>query len=364
VVLARKKDTPSAGDGNALLSGRLDAVREDVQAYFPLIDRVSVALYDPQTLHLKTFLSSPRGDGILTHYGVALGKATWLDELRRARRSRVIDDMRPALLGEQPHSRRIVAGGFRSSYTVPVFGDAGFLGFVFFNSRREKIFSGAVTRQLDLFVHIISLLIESALRSVAVLTGGLALLCRVCRFRDDETSEHLSRMSQYSELIAVALAPKFGLDDEWAQYVRLFAPLHDIGKIAVPDAIVFKPGALEPAERDVMRRHAEWGAEILADLIRELRLETMPHTQTLLHIARHHHEAWDGSGYPDGLRGEEIPRAARIVKVADVFDALTSRRCYKPAWPVEAALQHLRRLAGVELDPQCVAAFLQARAQS
>jgi hypothetical protein len=363
VVLARKKDARSTGDGNALLSSRLDAVREQVQADFPLIERVSVALYDAQTRYLKTFLASPRGDGILAHYGVALGKAAWLDELRRTCRSRVIDDMQPAVLGEQPHSRAIVAAGFRSSYTVPVFGDAGFLGFVFFNSRRDRVFSHAVTRQLDLFVRIISLLIESALRSVTVLTGGLALLCRVCRFRDDETGEHLSRMSRYSEMIAVALAPKFGLDEEWAQSVRLFAPLHDIGKIAVPDAIVFKPGALEPAERDVMKRHAERGAEILADLIRELGLEKMPHTQTLLHIARHHHEAWDGGGYPDGLRGEEIPLAARIVKVADVFDALTSKRCYKPAWPVEAALQHLRSLAGVELDPQCVDAFLQARAQ-
>ena len=126
----------------------------------------------------------------------------------------------------------------------------------------------------------------------------------------------------------------------------------------MPDAVVFKPGPLEPGEFEVMKGHAARGEEILAGLIRELGLEEMPHIQSLLHIARHHHEAWDGSGYPDRLKGPQIPLVARIVKVADAFDALVSRRCYKEPWPMEQAIAHLRKLSGVKFDPQCVEAFV------
>jgi len=362
-MLANRKDACRTGERNELLSTRLDAVRKQVRAYAPCVDRVAIALYDAQTDHIKTFLSSPSGEGVLSHYRMRLSKATWLDELRRSRRPRVINDIRPAVLGEQRHSRGIVAAGFRASYTVPVFGDTGFVGFVFFDSRQDNVFSEALTRQLDLFAGIVCLVVESVLRSFAILGGGLALLRQVSRFRDAETSDHLSRMACYSELIALALAPGFGLDDEWVEYMRLFAPLHDIGKIAVPDAIVFKPGALEPAEFEVMKRHAARGEEILAGLIRDLGLDEMPHIQSLLHIARHHHEAWDGSGYPDGLKGQQIPLAARIVKVADAFDALVSRRCYKGPWPMQQALEHLRELSGVKFDPRCVEALLRNRGE-
>ena len=346
-----------SGSRTGLLGSRLEALRSEVRAVVPVVDRVAVALYDAQSGSIKTFLSSPAAESPLAHYRIPLANARWLDEVRRSAQPRVINSFRAALLGDARHSREIAAAGFRSSYTVPVFGDAGFLGFVFFNSRRENVFAEAITRQLDLFARIICLALESAQRSVAILTGGLAVLRQVTRFRDDETGEHLARMSYYSELIALAVAPRCGLDDEWAEYVRLYAPLHDIGKIAVPDAIVFKPAPLTPAEFEVMKGHAAKGEAVLADLIRELGLEQMPHIQSLLQIARYHHEAWDGSGYPDRLKGAQIPLVARIVKVADAFDALVSRRCYKEPWPMDKALAHLRKRAGVEFDPGCVEAF-------
>ena len=357
-MLATNKLAGDSGNRKDLLGGRLDTLRREVHACVPVVDRFAIALYDAQTGTIKTFLGSPPGESPLAHYRIPLTNARWLDEVRRSARPRVINSLRTAALGDQRHSRDIAAAGFKSSYTVPVFGDAGFLGFVFFNSRRENVFSEAATRQLDLFARIICLAVESALRSVAILTGGLAVLRQISRFRDDETSGHLARMSYYSELIALAVAPHCGLDDEWAEYVRLYAPLHDIGKIAVPDAVVFKPGPLEPGEFEVMKGHAARGEEILAGLIRELGLEEMPHIQSLLHIARHHHEAWDGSGYPDRLKGPQIPLVARIVKVADAFDALVSRRCYKEPWPMEEAIAHLRTLSGVKFDPQCVEAFV------
>jgi HD-GYP domain-containing protein (c-di-GMP phosphodiesterase class II) len=344
--------------GVEALNQRLGRVHEQVREYFPFIVRISVALYDPKTDDIKTFLYSPSEDSPLRHYRTKLTGAGWLDDLRRSRRSRVIDELAPTVLGEQPHSVGIGAADYKASYTVPIFDEENFLGFVFFNADQSHVFAENTTRQLDLFVRIISLMIESALRSVTVLTGGLQLLRQISRFRDDETNNHLSRMSYYSELVARAIAADIGRDDDWVEHVRLFAPLHDIGKITTPDAILLKPGKLTGAEFEVMKQHAAKGAEILVSLIDGLSLEQVPHIESLLHIARHHHERWDGKGYPDGLSGEGIPPEARVIKVADVFDALTSKRCYKEAWPVEKAAQFLRESAGTQFDPRCVEVLL------
>jgi HD-GYP domain-containing protein (c-di-GMP phosphodiesterase class II) len=340
------------------LNHRLGKLHEQVREHFPFIVRASVALYDAKTDDIKTFLHSPAESSPLKHYRTKLASARWLDELRRSRRPRVIDELAPSILGEQAHSVRIAAAEYKASYTVPIFEDENFLGFVFFNADQSRAFSEGVTRQLDLFVRIISLMIENALRSVTVLTGGLQLLREISRFRDDETSNHLSRMSYYTELIARGIAAEIGRDDDWVEQVRLFAPLHDIGKITTPDAILFKPGKLTEAEFEVMKGHAPRGAEILMTLIENLSLEQVPYIEALLNIARHHHERWDGKGYPGGLAGERIPAEARIIKVADVFDALTSARCYKEAWPVERAAEYLREGAGTQFDPRCVEVLL------
>ena len=344
--------------GVQALNRRLGSVHRQVREYFPFIVRVSVSLYDPKTDDIKTFLYSPASGSPLRHYRTKLASAGWLNNLRLSRRARVIEELDPAILGDQPHSRRISAAEYRASYTVPVFDETKFLGFVFFNADRSHVFSSRVTRQLDLFVRIISLMVENALRSVTVLTGGLHLLRHISRFRDDETGSHLSRISYYSELIARQIAAEIERDDDWVEYVRLFAPLHDIGKITTPDAILFKPGELTEAEFEMMKQHAARGAAILIAMIEDLSLAQVPYIESLLDIARHHHERWDGKGYPDGLAGERIPPEARIVKVADVFDALVSRRCYKEAWPVERAAAYLREGAGTQFDPRCVEVLL------
>jgi HD-GYP domain-containing protein (c-di-GMP phosphodiesterase class II) len=332
----------------------LDGVHRQVREYFPFVARISVALYDPVTDDIKTFLYSPAERSPLTHYTTKLASAGWLSELRTSRRARVIDEMHPRILGGQTHSRRISSAEYKASYTVPIFDEAAFLGFVFFNADHSRVFTNRVIRQLDLFVRIISLMVENALQSVNVLLGSLQLLREISRFRDDETNSHLSRMSYYSALVARRLAPEIGRDDDWVEHLRLYAPLHDIGKITTPDAILFKREKLTEAEFEVMKLHAPKGAAILLSLVESLSLEQAPHIDGLLHIARHHHERWDGKGYPDGLEGERIPPEARIVNVADVFDALTSRRCYKQAWSVERALEFLREGAGTRFDPRCV----------
>lgn len=172
-------------------------------------------------------------------------------------------------------------------------------------------------------------------------------LGRAAEFKDNETGWHVVRMSHYSQILARAA----GWSEEDAEELLHAAPMHDVGKLGIPDAILQKPGKLTEAEWAVMRRHPEIGAEILGE-----------HSTGLLGIARRialaHHEKWDGSGYPEGLVGDAIPQEARIVAIADVFDALTSVRPYKRAWPVEEAVQHLRDQAGKHFEPRLVELFI------
>jgi response regulator RpfG family c-di-GMP phosphodiesterase len=340
------------------LNHRLQRLHQDILTCFPAVTRVSVALFDPATSELRTFLYSPADHTPLAHYRIRLEQTGWLDSLRRERRPRVLNDLGQTELGTQEHSRRIASGGYQASYTVPIYDGEHFLGFVFFNADRRDSFTARVTAQLDLFVHIISLMVERNLQAVTALTGGMQLLRQISHFRNDETGSHLSRMAYYSELIARALADRLGHDDDWVEHVRLFAPMHDIGKITTPDAILLKPGKLTDAEFKIMQQHPARGEAILRTLLQELDLAGLPYVDGLLHIARHHHERWDGSGYPDGLSGSAIPVEARIVAVADVFDALTTRRCYKDAWPLEQARAFLEDGAGTHFDPDCVRVFI------
>lgn len=175
-------------------------------------------------------------------------------------------------------------------------------------------------------------------------------LSRAAEFRDPETGAHIMRMAHYSRLIA----EQIGLPGEDQELILAAAPMHDVGKIAIPDHILLKPGRLDAAELVVMKTHAEKGYEILRDSkSKMLDLAAL--------IAWTHHEKIDGSGYPRGLKGEEIPIQGRIVAVADVFDALTSERPYKKAWEIERAIQWLRENEGLHFDPVCVEAFLSRR---
>ena len=174
-------------------------------------------------------------------------------------------------------------------------------------------------------------------------------LARAAEFRDPETGGHIMRMARYSALIAREL----GLAPEWQELLLKAAPMHDVGKLATPDHILLKPGRLDPDEMAIMRLHAKIGGHILAG-------SDSPLIRLAEEIARGHHEKYDGSGYPRGLAGEQIPVSARIVAVADVFDALTSERPYKPAWPLAQARQFLQQNKGSHFCPRCIDAFLGA----
>ncbi len=172
-------------------------------------------------------------------------------------------------------------------------------------------------------------------------------LSKATDYRDPETGAHILRMAHYARHIAENL----GLPEAERDLLFQAAPMHDIGKVGVPDQILLKPGKYEPEEFEIMKSHARIGYEILNN-------SEIPVLQAGAQIALTHHEKFDGSGYPDGRKGEEIPLFGRICAVADVFDALTSLRPYKPAWEIERAVVLLREEAGRHFDPACVEAFL------
>jgi putative two-component system response regulator len=165
-------------------------------------------------------------------------------------------------------------------------------------------------------------------------------------YRDDNTREHTERVGD----LAARLARQCGHDDRTVWLVRQAAPLHDLGKIAIPDTVLLKPGSLTTEEFEVVKTHAVLGARVLAGSASELLV-------TAERVARSHHERWDGSGYPDGLAGDVIPLEGRLVHVADVFDVLVHERPYKESWTVEAAAEEIRRGAGTQFDPRVVDAF-------
>jgi len=175
-------------------------------------------------------------------------------------------------------------------------------------------------------------------------------LARAAEFRDDDTGEHTKRVGDLSADIAAKLIWPEGAVEQ----LRLAAPLHDIGKIGIPDSILLKPSKLTLEELVVMKTHTTIGAEIL-------RGSGSPVLQEAELIALSHHERWDGTGYPQGLQGEAIPLVARIVAVADVYDALVNERPYKQAWSADDAEAEIVRSAGTHFDPQVVQAFMDAR---
>jgi putative two-component system response regulator len=169
----------------------------------------------------------------------------------------------------------------------------------------------------------------------------------VSEYRDDDTNRHTERVAHTADLLARML----GLDEELIEMIQRAAPLHDVGKIGIPDTILLKPGKLTPEEFEVIKTHPVIGGRILCE-------SRFPILKIATEIAFTHHERWDGSGYPAGLRGEAIPITGRIVAIADAFDAMTHARPYKAALSVEHAVAEIRRCSGTQFDPRIVRAFL------
>jgi len=324
------------------------------------IDRVAVATYDADGDRLHTFVASNDGENPLVRYESRLADAPSLVEVRERRRPRVVNDLAIFAGGAHTHTQRIAGEGFRASYTVPIFAGERFVGLVFFNSRTPAVFDEALLDELDLVAHLVGSLVAHDMLAVRMLSGALKTASDFVHSHDPETWGHLQRMARYSRLISEQLADSgtYRMTDEEIERLFWYAPMHDIGKLGVPDEVLFKPARLSPEERLVMRQHSAIGGDMIERLIDNFELGEMQGIERLRDVALMHHEALDGSGYPHGLTSDEIPMPARIIAVADIFDALTSPRSYKEPWTTGDAIAELRSMANSKLDPDCVEALV------
>jgi HD-GYP domain-containing protein (c-di-GMP phosphodiesterase class II) len=341
------------------LSEQLSFLHDLLRQRCPFVDRIAVALHDDKTDLLKTYIYSSRTRSPLIHYQARLAEVPSLRELVASRRARVINNLDIYADHTSPHAQRLQE--FGSSYTLPVFTRERLLGFIFFNSLAKGVFQPEQLHHLDLFAHLLGLMIISERNSTETLTAAVKTTTDIAQQRDPEMGNHLERMSRYARLIALELAEELRLDDEFIEHLFLFAPLHDVGKVGIPDSILLKKGPLTAEEYAVMKTHTVKGKEIIDQLLANFRLGDLGCHRMLRNIAEFHHEAMDGTGYPSGIAGEAIPLEARIVAAADVFDALTSRRPYKDAWDNQRAFATLLEVAGTQLDPACVDALLRRK---
>jgi HD-GYP domain-containing protein (c-di-GMP phosphodiesterase class II) len=343
------------------LADKVRTIHDALRERFAFIQRIAAAVFDPQTDTLKTFLYTGEEDTPLTHYTAKLSDASSLREIIEKGRPRVVSDLAIFSGGRHEHTQRVAEKGYRASYTMPMYQQGRLFGFLFFNSYDPGCFGEDVLRQIDPFGHLIALTIINDLTTMHTLLASVKTARDMAHARDGETGSHLDRMSRFARVIAQSVADRYGLTDEYIEKIFIFSPLHDIGKIAIPDRVLLKPGKLDPEEEVLMRTHPTRGREMIDQMLAHFEFGHVQGSDILRNIALFHHESIDGSGYPDGRMGENIPVEARIVAVADIFDALTSRRPYKSAWSNDDAFNLLRQLAGKKLDKHCVDALIDNR---
>jgi len=340
---------------------KVETIHAALRERFAFVQRIAAAVYDSGTDTLQTFLYTGEEDTPLTHYTAKLSEASSLHEIIEKGRPRVVNDLAIFAEGRHEHTQRVASRGYRSSYTMPMYHQGRLFGFLFFNAYETDCFGEEVLGQIDPFGHLIALTIINDLTTMHTLLASVKTARDMAHARDGETGSHLDRMSRFARVIAQSVADRYELTDEYIEKIFIFSPLHDIGKIAIPDRVLLKPGKLDPDEQALMRTHPIRGREMIDQMLAHFELGKMQGSDILRNIALFHHESIDGSGYPDGRTGDTIPIEARIVAVADIFDALTSRRPYKPAWSNDDAFALLRQLAGKKLDAYCVHALIDNR---
>lgn len=344
------------------IADKVKYIRQQLNLKYQVIDRISIVLYHEDRNTLQTYVLDENRNSQFSNYEVNFDQCRSLYEIAQEKSARIVNDMSVFSNNKQSHSDKIEMAGYLSSFTMPLFYDDKLLGFFFVNSHAKNALSTELTMTLSYISVMVSLILQQDFSDINMLKSTIESMKVISQYRDPETGEHLKRMAYYSLLIARKVAKKYQLSDEFIEHLFLYAPLHDLGKLMVPDSILLKPGRLSPDEFEQMKLHTVKGSELVEKLVDLYQLNNMPFIDVLKNIICSHHEQIDGGGYPMGLKGKDIPIEAKIVAVADIFDALTSVRPYKKAWSNDQAFDELYKMARNKIEFEFVHALDHSRA--
>ena len=341
------------------LGARLAALHGVVQSRYSFVSRMAIALLESSSGAFCTFFSSDAELGMDARQ-LELDLNATAQEVIVSRRSRIRSDLQhltargPVLahLGLHPSE-------YQSCYIYPICIEGSPIAFLYFEAKQAGAFVPAVIEFLDPLAQVVVDLFLLRTREARGLIGSVQLAVGLMQARDVETGNHLARMADYAAIIAEGVADDWRQDASFVDHVTLFAPLHDIGKVGIPDAILLKPGPLDSGEWTQMRNHVLIGKELTDRMISDLGVSGTTVATRARNIVLSHHERGDGTGYPHGLRMNDIPLEARIVAVADVYDTLASFRPYKTPRSEQECLAVLRDEADAgRLDKACVDALI------
>ncbi|GAK83807.1 two-component response regulator [Vibrio ponticus] len=291
---------------------------------------------------------------------IAIRQGSSIDQIISQSQYRIIDNLNK--LPETRHIQMLKESGYLSSLAYPVVHRDKVIGIVFFNSKTPNLFqSEQVKKDFFYVAHIIATLKIMVFERQSHFNKLLTIALKIGHERDPETAQHLVRIGRYSEALARLLTRyKPEITTQFIHRIKCYAPFHDIGKYRIPDEILFSTNTFTPQERAVMNQHTIYGEEIITNVVSMADLTNIPSEEVtfLKNIIRHHHEAFDGTGHPDGLAHAHIPLEARIVTLADVFDALLTKRPYKEPWSVEEVVSFIKQKSGSLFDPLCVEVLL------
>ncbi|WP_456295780.1 HD domain-containing protein [Vibrio sp. AK197] len=338
------------------LNTQLQRLKSRMQAHLPELDRVSFALFDQQHKVLKTYADSAFWSLRQAHYEAPMNELPALMHCALQKENRIIDDL--ASLPSSKHVEMLLSYGYRSSAAIPCYEKDCFKGFIFLNSRTVNVFSEHSIELLMPYINMIKFSVVSENDIVHLIASTARQLFDEANLGLKDSQAHKERIGYYTKLIASYIADDYGFDDETVEHLSLFAQFHDIGKVRLPEQLICQHCQLDEVERAQMRDYIQHGMDIVDDILDSFGFPQHPSIMLLTEIMAYHQEYLDGSGYPKGLCGEQIPISARIVTTANVFDALTAHRPYRQAWSIPHAMLELEKMVNQgKLDRQCVNAL-------
>ncbi|MGD8171436.1 HD domain-containing phosphohydrolase [Vibrio sp. TRT 21S02] len=342
------------------LNAQLQSIKSRMSSHIPHLDRISFALFDEHEQTLRTYADSSLLSLQKAHYEASISRLPALKQCMESGVPRVLNDLTD--MTPSPHITMLIECGYRSSAAIPLYQSGDFIGFAFLNSFTKAAFDLSIITRLKPYIDMIQFAVFSEYQLVHAIIECAEQVQRHSPVYHRESQAHKERIAFYARIIAANLADMYGFDDETVENISLFAQFHDLGKTRLPVTLLCKMAPLTSKELIQIRKHIQHGMDIIDEILEALGYPHHPSVLLLSQIMAHHHEFLDGSGYPDGLIGEEIPIAARIVSVANIYDAMTAHKPYRQACSAMHAILELEKMVHQgKLDKHCVEALRESQ---